>query len=168
MEYVSEAFASGRITQGEPVAFTRRVALLIPVLAVTACASDSGASSSAIAQAGAPSDLPSISNEAELIAQYDAVIALFPQLKATLTPLRDQHRAHLEALGAPGTSIPSALQGERAGSPQAARTQLADAEKRASQQRLSDCLVATNEAVARTLALISASEASHVAVLVDI
>ena len=166
MVHVSGAPSSGRGTLVEPVAITRRMALVIPMLALAACSTDSQAPSGA----GAPTDqltaLASVADELDLIAQYDATIAQFPQLATTLSPLRDQHRAHLSALGTPEVTGSSSPLGNRPASPQAALAQLAGAEKQAAMQRLSDCLVTTDEAVARTLALISASEASHVAVLV--
>jgi hypothetical protein len=166
MVHVSGAFSSGRGTLVGPVAITRRVALVIPVLALAACSTDSTTPSGADASTDQSIGLASVANELDLIAQYDAAIAQFPQLATTLSPLRDQHRAHLSALGTPEVTGSSSPLGTRPASPQAALTQLAGAEKQAALQRLSDCLIATDEDVARTLALISASEASHVAVLV--
>lgn len=99
-----------------------------------------------------------------LIAQYDAAIAAFPALGTTLRPIRDQHAGHLAALGSPagtaGAPAPAPA------SSQAALAGLSAAEKAAAAMRLSDCLSTSEPALVRILALIAASEASHVAELV--
>ena len=153
-----------------PLALTRRGLLVLPALAVAACSTGSTASSDHPSGAQPVATVASVANEADLIAQYDAVIAQFPPLAASLTPIRDQHRAHLTALG--GDAAGSAPQASNSGpatearSTQAALTQLAAAEKAAAQLRLQDCIAATGEPLIRILASIAASEASHVAELV--
>jgi len=161
-----DAVQSGRQVMDRPLTVTRRVALALPALALAACASDSSTPSDTNASPASPSALPSTANELDLIAQYNEAIAQFPQLATILTPLRDQHRAHLASLGGAEVAAPPAPSAAPVGSPQTAKARLADAEKQAAQQRLSDCLATTDEPLARTLALIAASEASHVAVLV--
>lgn len=130
----------------------------MPLLAVAACASPADSAGPAAATAPA-----SAADEAALIEQYDAIISAFPTLAIRLATIRDQHAAHLAALGgapaAPGTPVPSAVPRTA----QEAVTALTAAEKAASVMRLEDCVAATDPQQARTLALIAASEASHVA-----
>lgn len=107
--------------------------------------------------------------ELALIAQYQEVIAAFPDLGASLIALQEQHRAHLVAMapaGAPGDDASaSAATAPAPGSARQALELLADAERAASQQRREACLGAADPDLARTLALIAASEASHVPAL---
>jgi hypothetical protein len=96
--------------------------------------------------------------EAALIALYDAAIAAHPGLAGDLTPLRDQHVAHAEAMG----SAPQSGQAVGGvGSRPQALAALKDAEQRAIAQRTSACEAATGIDTARTIALIAASEAGH-------
>lgn len=150
-----------------PLGLTRRAALLLPALVVAACSSDPGTASTGTLANGPSAVLPSMANEADLIAQYESVIAAFPQLAQSLQPICEQHRAHLTALGGSEPASASAGPATAARSVQAALTQLAEAEKAAAQQRLQDCIAATGEPVIRTLASIAASEASHVVELVS-
>ena len=96
--------------------------------------------------------------EQALIAQYQAFIAAFPQLNAELAPILDQHADHLKALGVtgPSTQAPVAASDART-----AVAVLADAEREAAKSRRTSCVAATNPELARLLALIAASEASH-------
>lgn len=145
-----------------PLALTRRVALALPLVAVAACSSPTSSSSSSLSQASSAS----AEDEARLIAQYDSAIALFPQLQAQLGPIRDEHRAHLAALGgAHETGQGAATPSTTSSTSQQAIADLANAEKAASVQRLNDCVAAPDAQVARTLALIAASEAGHVSAL---
>ncbi len=166
MVRVSRAVESLRSSPATRLVVTRRVVLALPALAIAACASDPASPELPQAAINEGSALSSAANEAELIAQYDGYIAQFPQLAATLSPLRDQHRAHLLALGGPAEAIATAAAATQVASAQAAVAQLAEAEKLAAQRRLTDCVATTDESVARILTLIAASEASHVAVLV--
>lgn len=102
------------------------------------------------------------SDEAALIALYDAVIARLPDLADALSPLRDQHAEHLAALGADGPASPEA---DSPGSVPAALKELSAAERKAADQRMGAAVAASDEELIRLLALISASEASHVAAL---
>lgn len=97
-------------------------------------------------------------DEAAIIALYDAVIAAYPNLAGDLTPLRDEHRAHAEAMGAalPAEPAPAAP----ATQPQALAA-LLDAEQQAVGQRTAACEASETADVARTIALIAASEAGH-------
>ena len=145
-----------------PLAMTRRAALALPLVAVAACSSPTDSSSPSLSQASSAS----AADEARLIARYDSTIAMFPQLLAQLGPIRDEHHAHLAALGGAhdsgqGASSPAAT----SSTPQQAIADLANAEKAASVQRLEDCVAASDAQVARSLALIAASEAGHVSSL---
>jgi hypothetical protein len=97
--------------------------------------------------------------EAALIALYDAAIAAHPDLAADLTPLRDQHVEHADAMGSASLSAPAVA---GVGSRPQALAALRDAEQRAIAQRTSACEAATGIDTARTIALIAASEAGHV------
>lgn len=97
-------------------------------------------------------------DEAALIALYDAVLIAYPGLAADLTSLRDEHLAHAEAMGIPATSPPTA--GDVGSQPQALAA-LVDAEQAAVAQRTASCEASAGADVARTIALIAASEAGH-------
>lgn len=119
----------------------------------------------------APSDSPSpaadadaqvrvtvADGEAQLIALYDAVIAAHPGLAPDLEPLRAEHLAHADAVAAaPSPAGPAPAVGSR---PQALAA-LIEAEQQAVAQRTGACEASTASDLARTLALIAASEAGH-------
>jgi hypothetical protein len=96
--------------------------------------------------------------EQSLIAQYQAFITAFPELSADLTPLLEQHADHAKAIGvkATATSAPVAAADART-----AIAVLADAERAAAKSRRASCVAATDPGLARLVALIAASEASH-------
>ena len=100
--------------------------------------------------------------------QYDGAIAAAPDLAALLTPLRDAHRAHAEAIAASiGRPVPSAGP-ESSAAPadrQAALVALRSAEKAAQAESLAACLGA-DERLAPLLGSITAARASHQEVLV--
>jgi Ferritin-like domain len=107
-----------------------------------------------------------IGAEQALIARYRSALDASPGLKPTLEPVLDQHLAHLSALrsrliGAAVTPLPetSAAAGQ-AGSLGA----LADAEQAAAAALVSR-LATASPSLAQLLASISASEASHAALL---
>ena len=111
-----------------------------------------------------------IITEQALIARYRSALAASPALRDTLEPLLGQHLAHLAALrsrlaGPTGTPRPAqpgpAPAGAGAASPLAA---LAGAERAAASAQLSR-LGAASPSLAQLLASISASEASHAALL---
>lgn len=99
-------------------------------------------------------------DEAELIARYEATIAAHPELADTLTPLRDEHLAHAEAMGsnrpeAGGFAEPvPATRGQ-------ALAALIEAEQQAVALRTSACEASIDTDLARITALIAASEAGH-------
>jgi hypothetical protein len=111
-----------------------------------------------------------ITTEQALIARYRSALAASPALRDTLEPLLGQHLGHLGALRSrlvgptatprPARSSPAAA-GAGAASPVAA---LAEAEQAAASAQLSRLLVAS-PSLAQLLASISASEASHAALL---
>ena len=96
--------------------------------------------------------------EQAIIAQYQAFIAAFPQLSLELTPILDQHADHLKSLGVTITSTAAPV---GASDPRTAVAVLAGAEREAAKARRTSCVAATNRELARLLALIAASEASH-------
>jgi hypothetical protein len=96
--------------------------------------------------------------EQSLIAQYQTFITAFPELSAELTPLLDQHADHARAIGvkAPASTAPVAAADART-----AIAVLADIEREAAKARRASCVAATDPELARIVALIAASEASH-------
>lgn len=96
--------------------------------------------------------------EAALIALYDAVLSTYPGLSAELAPIREQHLAHAEAMGGGAVAASAA---PAVGSQPQAIAALIDAEQQAIAQRTAACESASGEEIARTLALIAASEAGH-------
>lgn len=101
-------------------------------------------------------------SERDLIAAYNATIGAFGQLAAALTPLRDQHREHLSAVG--GVADERAAE-FTAVSAKAALAALTAAELAASNQRVDQCGQANARELIWTLSLIGASEAQHVLAL---
>jgi hypothetical protein len=99
----------------------------------------------------------------ELIALYTAVRRSYPALDAPLKEIEDQHVAHVVALGGevPVEPIDVAVAGTSA----AAIEQCILAERRAADLHQEACLRGTDPTQVRLLALLSASEASHVPAL---
>jgi hypothetical protein len=145
----------------------RRTFLLIatasPIALLTACGSGAGSAAGDSADDLLRSQVADA--EAALIAQYQATIAAYQDLAAPLTLLMDQHRAHLAAMAIAPSSAPPSTGVPVPGSARQAVTALADAERAATQQRGQACVDAMDPALARTLAFIAASEASHVPAL---
>lgn len=112
--------------------------------------------------------------EASLIAQYQSAITAYPELGASLVAILEQHRAHLHAVlpgeGPAAVSDPGNAGGgpAPAGSVRQALQSLAQAERAASQQRREACGMAADPELARILAFIAASEASHVPALAQV
>lgn len=99
--------------------------------------------------------------------QYDATMSAVPDLAALLTPLRDAHRAHAEAIAASiGRPIPPAAPDASAPPTdrRAALAALRTAEKAAQAESLAACLGA-NARLAPLLGSITAARASHQEVL---
>lgn len=111
-----------------------------------------------------------ISAEQALIARYRSALAISPDRKDTLAPVLDQHLAHLAALRSrligpaatphPARSSPPAAAGQAV----AELSALADAEQAAAGALVSR-LATASPSLAQLLASISASEASHAALL---
>jgi hypothetical protein len=104
-----------------------------------------------------------ISTEQALIARYRATLAASPGLKDTLDPLLDQHLAHLAALRSRLIG-PAATPRQARASPASTLGALADAEQAAAGVLVSR-LATASPSLAQLLASISASEASHAALL---
>lgn len=102
--------------------------------------------------------------EAALIAHYDAVLNSVPenqqQLRDALSALRQQHVEHRAAMAADGASPPL---GSIPNSPNIGT--LVTAEREAAKSRIASCEECSDPELARILAFIAASEASHVPVL---
>jgi hypothetical protein len=100
--------------------------------------------------------------------QYDATITAVPALAELLTPLRDAHRAHADAIAAAiGRPVPSPAPSDATSVPTdgpAARSALAAAEKTAQAEALAACLSATDR-LAPLLGSITAARAAHQEVL---
>lgn len=100
-------------------------------------------------------------DEAALIAMYDAALAAAPAAQSVLwQQLRDEHAAHLAALGwegAPPSSSAAAVPMNR--------SFLAKAERRAMRMRTVAAREAQDAEQAQILALIAASEAQHAVAL---
>lgn len=99
------------------------------------------------------------SQEASLLAAYDATMAAYPDLVAVLTQIRAEHLDHAESMGVSlgsGTTA-SAVAPTRA----AALTALVDAEQQAIALRTAACEESMATDLARITALIAASEAGH-------
>ncbi len=111
-----------------------------------------------------------IRTEQALIARYRSALAASPALRDTLDPLLGQHLAHLAALrsrliGPAATPRPARSRPAGAGAGAAsALAALAGAEQAAARAQLSRLTVAS-PSLAQLLASISASEASHAALL---
>lgn len=95
-----------------------------------------------------------VARERALLAAYDAHLAATPALAARLAPLRADHLAHLQALGA----------GPVPGPAPAPLPVLADLERRTAEGHAQDCVTASRR-LAPVLASLSACEASHLVVL---
>jgi hypothetical protein len=102
--------------------------------------------------------------ERALLREYDAVLAARPGLAPRLSPVRDHHAEHLEALLGPASPSPSAtpavppaaLPPDDAG----ALARLVAAERAAGDAHAADCLAASRR-LAPVLASLSACELSH-------
>lgn len=122
--------------------------------------------------AGAPEPQPHplegfIADTLALADRYGATIAAIPDLATMLTPIRDAHLAHAEALAAatgvelpaasdPGGSVPSA--------PQLALRALATAEAEARDAAVTECLAAGSW-IAPLLGAIAAARSCHLEVM---
>ena len=96
--------------------------------------------------------------EADLIALYDATLAAHPDLTEALTPIRAEHAAHAEAMGVTTTATPPASVASVRGE---ALANLIEAEQQAVALRTAACEACAEADLARTTALIAASEAGH-------
>jgi hypothetical protein len=103
---------------------------------------------------------------AAIAARYDATLAVHPALTTTLGPIRDAHRAHVNALaqamGIPIMSPPAA--GEPPADQASAVGALVTAEKSAHDAAVTACIAATTR-YAGLLGSIAAARATHLEVL---
>ncbi|NJC68245.1 hypothetical protein HC031_00710 [Planosporangium thailandense] len=116
---------------------------------------------------------PFYRDTAALLGRYEATIAAQPGLAGRLGPIRDAHRAHLQALAreigpgldAQSSAAPSAgASGDSTGPQPAPLTSLLAAEKQAASAARSVCLTAPSYRAA-LLGSIAAARATHVVVL---
>lgn len=106
----------------------------------------------------APTPDPQQADELALVAAYDAAAAAAgPDDRAALQRIRDEHAAHLTALGWTEQPMTAAPIGG------ITDAQLARAERRAARARSRAARTAADPAQAQLLALIAASEAQHAA-----
>lgn len=158
--------ATPRLTRRQSLA---ALGLIGPVGLLAACSSSDEASPTATLgtepEPIAP-DATVAAEEALLIAHYDAVLQALPETqtetRSALSALREQHVAHREALGGGGEPALDDLPEDPS------ITSLTAAEKAASKARIRACAEASDPELARTLAFIAASEASHVPALKDL
>ena len=143
--------------------------LLGPVALLTACGSEDDPTSTATLTEEPPApalDSTVAAEESLLIAHYEAVLEGLgdgqADRRAALENLRDQHVAHRDALGGGELGALDELPQD----PSIAS--LISAEKSASKSRIRACVEATDPELARVLAFIAASEASHVPALKDL
>ena len=115
--------------------------------------------------------LQAVTAEQNMIWIYNKAIATYSGLAVTLTPLRDEHEAHLAQLRArviepPGKRIPDAVTAKPAlgATTDAALVQLRTAEQTAV-TALMRRLNGASPSLAQLYASIAASEATHVSVL---
>lgn len=110
---------------------------------------------------------PFYRDTAALLARYEAAIAADPALAGRLGPIRDAHRAHLQALAreiGPGLVAQPSASSATGTSPPATLPDLLAAEKQAATAARSACLAAPSYRAA-LLGSIAAARASHVTVL---
>ncbi len=107
-----------------------------------------------------------LTNTVALGHRYDTTIAAVPDLKASLTPLRDTHCTHAEALAsAIGRTVPSPSAGSA--TPSDRRSALVDlsAAEKAGQAEATTVCLATDARLAPLLGSIAAARATHQEVL---
>lgn len=168
----------GPLTRPPARTLTRREGLLAAVLLVpagllAACSSEDATNADAGPSAGGTSSGSTsgtsiaadvATDEAALIALYDAAIATLPagdDRLSLLTGIRDQHAAHLDALAAPaGAVVPQPLPTD----PDAVLAVLSRAERQAARGRIRATEAADGD-LARILVFIAASESAHAAEL---
>ena len=143
------------------------LATAVPLGLVAACSSDDAPETST--PAPAPTAGPTVAqqvslDEAAIIALYDAVISTLPdgdtRARPVLVAIREQHQQHLAAL-----DQADAPASEGAPAAPATIATLVDAERAAARGRIRSCTEAQEPELARVLAFIAASEASHVPAL---
>ena len=105
-----------------------------------------------------------------LIFAYDATASRHPDLAKELASLREEHAAHLAALGAPSTASPSTPAPTTTPAavprdPRRARAALVAAETRAAADRVRAAVAAASPDLARLLAAMGACEAAHATLL---
>lgn len=110
-----------------------------------------------------PERNPLTTPDIELLALYSAVRRTYPELDGVLAEIEGQHLDHLTALGG---SIPEvSLEVTVAETSAAALEQCMIAERRAADAHQAACLQSNDPIEARLIAIIAASEASHVPAL---
>jgi hypothetical protein len=147
------------------------LALAGPAALLAACTSDTAEPGPTPSPTTSPEGAAEsvAADEALLVASYDAALAALPDADpaviALLTGIRDQHAAHRDALG--GTSlVPDAPPQPAAQA--AVIDELLAAERQAARDRIDACETAADPELARLLAMIGASEASHVPALREV
>lgn len=167
--------------QGVPVFITRRAALggLVGLGSVSALGlvtgslaacgnNDAGdASVQTTTDAGEVIRQEVINAETALVALYAQAVAALPDLEPALGAIRDQHLAHAMAMGA-SADVQGTPPGQLPATAAEVLQGLIDAEKAAVGARSAACAGAPEVELTRVLALITASESSHIPYLTAI
>lgn len=168
-----------RETHDAPSDVTRRRLLhgvvALPTLglattALAACGSEEPAPEAIeIEPSAAPEPDETLLDELTLIGAYAGTIAVYDQLRGSLTAIADQHRAHARELGATEADL-EAVEAipPKAGSAKEAISNLITRERNAAGQRSDAATSADDPERIRALTFIAASESSHVPELKDI
>lgn len=157
---------------------TRRGAVAMATVGLLAgCSGSAGRAAekaprkAAVPPPGVAEQVRAIRDSTALVARYDAVAAAHPALAARLAPLRAETARHVEAFGgrAPATTAPAGKAGSTA-DPAVPPTQaraLADlaAAERSLADRRATALLGVPGDLARLLASVAASGATHVLLL---
>lgn len=141
----------------------RRVIALSGVVAAAAVSSACSGTEVERIRESEPERNPLTTPDMGLLALYAAVRRTYPSLDEVLAEIEDQHRAHLAALG--GSASEVSLEVTVAATSAGALEQCIIAERRAADAHQAACLQSVDPNEARLLAIIAASEASHVPAL---
>ena len=145
-------------------------ALGLAATALAACGSDEPAPEAIeIEPSAAAEPDETLLDELALIGAYAGTIAVYDQLRGSLTAIADQHRAHARELGATEADL-AAVEPipPNAGNAKQALANLITRERNAAGQRSDAAASADDPERIRALTFIAASESSHVPELKDI
>ena len=156
-----------------------------PVAILASCSDDTAERER---QQDDPVRVEALADETSLVTAYRSALATQPELATQLTPILDQHLAHIAALSQGAVSTPAvpstdaSSSASESGSASASQSDAAadsgsaspsgsainpvpalrERERAAADKRVRQCVRAGSASLARTLSLIGASEAQHV------